>query len=169
MADKQTIRVKMDMTQEIRDLLADLNKMDAESKKELKDKVASISAWTAQGIIQKSYDAPMPRQAAIVAQTVKPNRDRLPNVTIGGSSGRKASGGASAGELVIGNEFGAYPTSENGAFPNGGRRFPYRSAREGRGNAGYWIFPALKEMQPEISRRWWDAATNIFRHWQKYG
>lgn len=169
MADKQTIRVKMDMNQELRDMLNDLKKMDNESQNQLKDEVSAISKWTAQGIIQKSYNAPMPAQAAIVAQTVKANRDRVPNVTIGGARGRKASGGASAGELLVGNEFGAYPTSKNGAFPNGGRRFPYRSEREGRGNAGYWIFPALREMQPEISKRWWNAADKIFRHWQRYG
>lgn len=168
MANKQTIRVKMDMTQDIRDLLSDLNKMDAESKNELKTEVASITSWAVQGIVQKSYDAPMPKQAAIVAQTVRANRDRVPNITIGGSRGR-ASGGATAGELVVGNEFGASPTSSNGAFPNGGRRFPYRSPRKGRGNTGYWIYPALAEMQPEISRRWWNAADKIFRHWQRFG
>jgi hypothetical protein len=169
MADNKTIRVKMDMTDDLRDLLNDLKKMDVESQTKLKDEVSAISKWTAQGIIYKSYNAPMPAQAAIVAQTVKYNRDRVPNVTIGGARGRKASGGASPGELLMGNEFGANPTSTNGRFPNGGRRFPFRSEREGRGNAGYWIFPALREMQPEISRRWWDAADKIFRHWQRFG
>lgn len=168
MAD-QIIRVKMDMTQEIRDLLSDIKKMDKESQKELKDEVASISKWTAQGIIQASYGAPMPDQAAIVAQTVKFNRDRVPNVTIGGSKGRRASGGATAGELVFGNEFGANPTKGAGVFPNGGRKFPYRSAKEGRGNAGYWIYPTLREMQPEITKRWFNAVDKIFRHWQRYG
>lgn len=168
-ADSKTIRVKMDMTQELRNLLTDLKKMDVESQTKLKDDVAGISKWTAQGILYSSYNAPMPAQAAIVAQTIKYNRDRIPNVTIGGSRGRKASGGASAGELLMGNEFGASPTSSNGSFPNGGRRFPYRSAREGRGNAGYWIFPALRRMQPEISQRWWAAADKVFRHWQRFG
>lgn len=169
MADRKTINIKMDMTQDLRDLLADLNKMDDESKNKLKDDVSAISKWTAQGIIQSSYNAPMPAQAAIVAQTVKYNRDRVPNVSIGGGRGRKASGGASAGELLFGNEFGANPGSVNGSFPNGGRRFPYRSQPKGRGNAGYWIFPALREMQPEISQRWWNAADKVFRHWQRFG
>lgn len=167
MSDNKYIHFKMDMTQEVRDLLSDLKKMDKESQTTLKDQVASISKWTAQGMIAKSYSAPMPKQAAIVASTVKARRDRLPYVSIGGSGGTKTSSGATAGELVIGNEFGAYPTSKAGAFPNGGRRFPYRSPREGRGNAGYWIFPALKEMQPEISRRWWKAAEDIFKQWQR--
>ncbi len=168
-ADSKSIRIKMDMTQDLRDMLNDLKKMDQDSQTKLKDDVSAISKWTAQGIIQSSYNAPMPAQAAIVAQTVKYNRDRVPNVTIGGARGRKASGGASAGELLMGNEFGANPGSPNGAFPNGGRRFPYRSDREGRGNAGYWIFPALRQMQPEISRRWWNAADQVFKHWQKFG
>lgn len=169
MADRKTISVKMDMTREVRDLLSDLNKMDGESKTKLKTEVASITMWATQGLIDASYRSPMPAQAAIVAETIRANRDRVPNITIGGSRGRKASGGATAGELVVGNEFGAYPTSKNGAFPNGGRRFPYRTDRKGRGNVGYWIYPTLADMQPTISRRWWDAATNIFRHWQKYG
>jgi hypothetical protein len=59
----------------------------------------SISRWTAQGIVYASYGALMPKQAAIVAQTVRANRDRLPNVTIGGARGR-ASGGANAGQLI---------------------------------------------------------------------
>lgn len=169
MSEKVTIRVKMDMTQEIRDLLSDIKKMDAESQNQLKDEVSAISKWTAQGIIEKSYNAPMPEQAALVAQTVKFNRDRIPNVTIGGSRGRRASGGALPGELLYGNEFGANPSSRNGAFPNGGRRFPYRSPRMGRGNAGYWIYPAMREMQPEITKRWHNAVDRIFRHWQRYG
>lgn len=159
----------MDMTQELRDLLNDLKKMDSESQNELKDQVSLISAWTAQGIIQSSYNAKMPDQAAIIAGTVRYNRDRVPNVTIGGSRGRKASGGANAGELIMGNEFGASPASEAGRFPNGGRRFPFRSERNGRGNLGYWIFPALRQMQPEISQRWWNATDKIFRHWQRFG
>lgn len=159
----------MDMTQELRDLLNDLKKMDSESQNELKDQVSLISAWTATQIKQAAYATPYPNQTEIVADTVRFNRDRVPNVTIGGSRGRKASGGANAGELVMGNEFGAIPTSTNGAFPNGGRRFPYRSAREGRGNAGYWIYPTLRAIQPEVSQRWWNAADKIFRHWQRYG
>jgi hypothetical protein len=41
-----------------------------------------------------------------------------------------------------------------GNFPNGGYKFPARTQSEGRGNRGYWIFPTLKALQPEITRRW---------------
>jgi hypothetical protein len=86
-------------------VLKALSQMDKEAQLQLKDDVHAISKWTAQGIIYSSYGAFMPAQAAIVAQTVRANRDRLPNVTIGGSKGR-ASGGANAGQLLYGNEFG---------------------------------------------------------------
>lgn len=166
MADRKTISVKMDMTQELRDLLADLKKMDKESQTELKDQVASISAWTATQIKQAASMSPFPVQSEKLANTIKFNRDRVPNVTIGGSKGR-FSGGALSGEVLFGNEFGANATGTNGNFPNGGRRFPQRSAREGRGNAGYWIYPTLRAIQPEIAQRWWAAADRIFRHWQR--
>jgi hypothetical protein len=112
--------------------------------------------------------APMPRQTAIVAQTVRANKDRIPNVTIGGSRGR-ASGGANAGILLFGNEFGSDRNTfgSAGNFPNGGYKFPARTPREGRGNRGYWIFPTLKAMQPEITRRWKNAVGEVYENWTR--
>jgi hypothetical protein len=150
-------------------LLKALNKMDDDSKKALKDDVAAISAWTAGGIRMAGYvGAPMPRQTAIVAQTVRANKDRIPNVTIGGSRGR-ASGGANAGILLFGNEFGSDRNAfgSAGNFPNGGYKFPARTPREGRGNRGYWIFPTLKAMQPEITRRWKNAVGEVYENWTR--
>jgi hypothetical protein len=169
MADtRQTIRFQPDL-RDLRGLLKALNKMDDDSKKALKDDVAAISSWTAGGIRMAAYvGAPMPRQTAIVAQTVRANKDRIPNVTIGGSRGR-ASGGANAGILLFGNEFGSDRNvfGSKGNFPNGGRKFPERSPREGRGNKGYWIFPTLKAMQPEITRRWKNAVGEVYENWTR--
>jgi hypothetical protein len=153
----------------LRGLLKALNKMDDDSKKALKDDVAAISSWTAGGIRMAGYvGAPMPRQTAIVAQTVRANKDRIPNVTIGGSRGR-ASGGANAGILLFGNEFGSDRNAfgSAGNFPNGGYKFPARTPREGRGNRGYWIFPTLKAMQPEITRRWKNAVGEVYENWTR--
>lgn len=160
MADKKTIQIKPNAS-DLQGLYAAFKRLDADANGRLKTEVASISAWTQQGLIVSSYNAVMPMQAAVVAQTVKFNRDRIPNVSIGGAKGR-ASGGASAGELVFGNEFGANPTSVNGRFPNGGRRFPYRN-----NNVGNWIFPALKGMQGEITRRWQAAVKGVLNEWSK--
>lgn len=160
MADKKTISIKPDASQ-LQGLYSAFKRLDADANGRLKTEVASISAWTQQGLIMSSYNAVMPMQAAVVAKTVKFNRDRIPNVSIGGARGQ-ASGGAVAGNLVFGNEFGANPGSVNGRFPNGGRRFPFRN-----NNVGNWIFPALKDMQGEITRRWKAAVDGVLNEWSK--
>ncbi|HSG53436.1 MAG TPA: hypothetical protein VLA40_15120, partial [Rheinheimera sp.] len=97
-----------------------------------------------------------PRQAAKVAATVRANRDRIPNVTIGGNRSRY-SGGAVAGMTLFGTEFGA-----RGTFPNGGRRFPFKDYR------GLWIYKALREQQPEITRRWKQAVNKVLDNWGRF-
>ena len=168
MAVRETISIKPD-TRQLANVFEALKKLDADANNKLKDDVASISAWTATGIRQAAFGfSPMPKQAAIVAETVRSGRDRLPTVTIGGSKGR-ASGGANAGQLLFGNEFGGDRNAKGSfsAFPNGGFRFPPRTAREGRGNKGYWIFPTVKAMQPEITRRWMLAVNTVLDKWAK--
>ena len=169
MADtRTTIKIQPDL-RDLRQLLSALNKMDDKSKKALKDDVASISGWTAGAIKMAGYvGSPMPTQTAIVAATVRANKDRIPNVTIGGSRGR-VSGGANAGILLFGNEFGSDRNTfgSAGNFPNGGYKFPARTPREGRGNKGYWIFPTLKALQPEITRRWKAAVGKVYGEWSR--
>lgn len=158
---KDTIRLVFDQ-QDYRGLIYAMNRMDKGAANDLRRDVLGISRWTAQGLIQASYDAPMPAQAAVVARTIRSVWDRFPSISIGGPKGQ-TSGGAQAGNLVIGNEFGG-PTR----FPNGGRRFPYRSPKLGRGNRGYWIFPTLRLMQPEIRRRWVDTVErHVFKEWSR--
>jgi hypothetical protein len=169
MADtRSTIKIQPDL-KDLRGLLKALNKMDDASKKALKEDVASISMWTAGAIKMAGYvGSPMPTQTAIVASTVRGNKDRIPNVTIGGSKGR-ASGGANAGILLFGNEFGSDRNSfgSAGNFPNGGYKFPARTPKEGRGNKGYWIFPTLKALQPEITRRWKKSVGKVYGEWSR--
>jgi hypothetical protein len=166
MAEKQTIKVQMDITPEIRALFKVLNEMDKESKTDLKEKVKGIAGWVAEDIKRAAARAPMTAQAMKVAKTVRANKDRVPSVTIGGSR-VKFSGGAVSGDVLYGSEFGADPTSASGAFPNGGRRFPYRSPQRGQGSQGYWIYPTLRANQPRITREWHEAVDNVLDNWTK--
>lgn len=166
MAEKQTIKVQMDITPEIRALFKVLNEMDKESKTDLKEKVKGIAGWVAEDIKRAAARAPMTAQAMKVAKTVRANKDRVPSVTIGGSR-VKFSGGAVSGDVLYGSEFGADPTSASGAFPNGGRRFPYRSPQRGQGSQGYWIYPTLRANQPRITREWHEAVDNVLDNWKK--
>jgi len=167
MANNTSIKIKPDLS-DYRGLLKAISQMDKDSQTVLKTDVQSISNWTATGMVFAAYSAPMPRQAAIVASTIRANKDRIPNITIGGSKGR-ASGGANAGQLLFGNEFGSDRNLKGsaGSFPNGGYKFPNRTPGQGRGNTGYWIFPTLKAMQPEIRRRWLNAVNNVMDNWAR--
>lgn len=173
--NRTTITVKPDLS-DYRGLLKALSKMDLDSQKALKDDVASISAWTATGIKAAAVHAPFAKQATMVAATVRPARDRVPTVRIGGNKkmpvSRKItvnSPAPNAGQLLFGSEFGGERNAKGSAsaFPNGGYRFPTRSPREGRGNAGYWIFPTLKSMQPEIKKRWFAACNKVMDNWAR--
>jgi len=168
MADTTRITIKPDLG-DYRGLLKAISAMDKDAQMQLKNDVSLISAWTAGAIKTSAYvGARFPAQAAIVAATIRPAKDRVPTIYIGGSKGR-ASGGANAGQLLYGNEFGADTNIKGsaGSFPNGGYKFPQRSPREGKGNAGYWIFPTLKVAQPEIRKRWLDAVNKVMDNWAR--
>jgi hypothetical protein len=140
--------------------------MDNESKNALKEKVKGIAGWVAEDIKRAAATAPMSKQATRVAQTTRANKDRVPSVTIGGSR-VKFSGGAVSGDVLYGSEFGADPTSISGKFPNGGRRFPYRSPDRGQGSQGYWIYPTLRANQPRITKEWHEAVDDVLNNWTK--
>jgi hypothetical protein len=134
--------------------------MDKEAKTELKTQVSAISAWTVPHI-QNSYSMnPYPRQAERALQTARSVSRRDATVLVGGAR-TKFSGGAASGNIIFGSEFGANPTSLNGQFPNGGRRFPMPN------KAGYGIFRTLKTLQPEITRRWKSAVEDVLNNWSK--
>lgn len=161
--ERSTVKIQPD-SRDLRNLYKAFRNMDEGSKKALKDDVTSISAWSATEL-QSSYTMnPYPAQAQKVAATIRANKDRIPNVTIGGSKGR-FSGGAVSGQVLFGSEFGG-----PAPFANGGRRFPERSDAQGRGNVGYGIFKKLKEIQPTLTARWKDAVERqVLKKWADNG
>jgi hypothetical protein len=163
MADKVTVKIQPDQS-DLRGLYKAFRDMDEGAKQSLKDEVTSISAWSATEL-QSSYTMnPYPAQAQKVAATIRANKDRIPNVTIGGNKNR-FSGGAVSGQILFGSEFGG-----PAPFENGGRRFPERSAPQGRGNMGYGIFKKLKEIQPELTRRWkMSVEKHVIKAWDQVG
>ena len=162
-AERSTVKIQPD-SRDLRNLYKAFRQMDEGSKKALKDDVTSISAWSATEL-QSSYTMnPYPAQAQKVAATIRANKDRIPNVTIGGSKGR-FSGGAVSGQVLFASEFGG-----PAPFANGGRRFPERSDSQGRGNVGYGIFKKLKEIQPTLTARWKDAVERqVLKKWADNG
>jgi len=162
-AERSTVKIQPD-SRDLRNLYKAFREMDEGSKKALKDDVTSISAWSATEL-QSSYTMnPYPAQAQKVAATIRANKDKIPNVTIGGNKNR-FSGGAVSGQVLFGSEFGG-----PAPFANGGRRFPERSDSQGRGNVGYGIFKKLKEIQPTLTARWKEAVEQqVIKRWSDNG
>lgn len=176
MSERETITFKAD-PKDLQNLYAAFKRLTDEANNELKTQVTAISAWTATKIQAAASSARyMPAQAERVADTVRPNKDRIPNVTIGGSK-RNFSGGAAVGEVLFGSEFGAEPyltKKKNGSNlgantfgKNKGRRFPPMSPPYNGGNEGYWIFPTLRKEQPAITSAWITAVENVLNNWSK--
>jgi hypothetical protein len=72
-----------------------------------------------------------------------------------GFARQKFSGGATTQQLWGGNEFGS----------NKFKQFPVWSGREGRGSRGWFIYPTLRSIQPEIVKRWEESFSVIVKKW----
>ena len=72
-----------------------------------------------------------------------------------GFASQKFSGGATTQILWPGMEFGS----------NKYKQFPKRTPSKGRGNAGYFIYPTLRKIQPEIIAKWELAFSKILKEW----
>lgn len=70
-----------------------------------------------------------------------------------GFASQKFSGGGSTRDLWAGFEFGS----------NKFKQFPTRTPNRGRGNSGYFIYPTLRQIQPQIIAQWEEAFTKILK------
>ena len=72
-----------------------------------------------------------------------------------GFAAQKFSGGATTQQLWGGYEFGS----------NKFKQFPIWSGKEGRGSRGWFIYPTLREIQPELIAKWENAFDKILKEW----
>ena len=70
-----------------------------------------------------------------------------------GFASQKFSGGGTTQKLWAGMEFGS----------NRFKQFPRRTPSRAKGNAGYFIYPTLRQIQPQLIRQWEDAFDKIVR------
>lgn len=72
-----------------------------------------------------------------------------------GFAGQKFSGGGSTQILWPGLEFGT----------NKFKQFPNYSGRQGRGSRGWFIYPTLRRIQPELIDKWEKSFDRILKEW----
>jgi len=172
MAEKQNIRFQLDDA-EVKQILRAFRRLDKEANTRLKDLSRNIAGDIAVELKNAARGAPFySDQAEEVARTIRVARDRVPSVAVGGSKRFTNRRGqrVPVGLLVTGSEFGSVVPRQRERFrrpkqPRGGLQFPPRSPRQGRGNRGWWLFPRLRRLQPDILRRWLQGAQRVADEW----
>ena len=141
---------------EYKQLLSTFRQMDEIAKKDMKKIASDLAERGARYAKGSASQAPFnPRHARAVADSIKVARsDKAPSFSIGGRQ-RVGSSAFSAGYVIMGNEFGS----------NRLKQFPKRSPRKGRGNRGWWLFPAMSRFQPTIAKEWLSGYEKIRDAW----
>lgn len=129
--------------------------------KEVQDEIRDSNYREAQiltGALKRAAVASPTPQAKLLVSAIKPKRDRVVKVEIGGSkqvgekyrsrkTGKRR--GTSAGALVFGSEFG----STGKPVDEAGREMGLRFVANHNEN-GYWISPVFNKHAKEILERW---------------
>jgi len=137
---------------ELQSVVRAFKAMDDEAVKQAKDLSAQLATVAGDAIKSKARTRSKAGEGSRrVAEGLRVSKSsKIGEISIGFAS-QKFSGGGSTLRLYPGLEFGS------NRFP----QFPSASPRKGRGSAGYFIYPALREVQPELIRKWEDGFSKI--------
>ena len=139
---------------ELRAITRSFKAMDDEAISQAKEKSSALAEF----VLDKTRSAARstkssPKAASRIADGAKVSKSSKIGEISYGYAAQKFSGGATTQQLWGGNEFGS----------NKFRQFPVWSGREGRGSRGWWIYPTLRSIQPEILKRWETGFSDIVK------
>ncbi len=130
--------------------------MDDEAIDEAKKTSSALAQFAADRIKVTAYGRQVSGEGVRrVAEGVRISKSSKIGEFSYGYASQRFSGGATTKELWPGLEFGS----------NRYRQFPRRTPSKGRGNAGYFIYPTLRQIQPELIQKWEEAFSRILRKW----
>jgi hypothetical protein len=141
---------------ELRSIITAFKAMDDEAVDAAKRESSALAEFAANEI--KAYGITRNFGQAVVNRIttgVKISKSSKVGEFSYGFASQRFSGGGSTKDLWAGYEFGS----------NRYRQFPRRTPSKGRGNAGYFIYPTLRKIQPELVRKWQEAFSKILRKW----
>jgi hypothetical protein len=141
---------------DLRDVLKAFKLMDAQATEEARTQSAALAYFASEEIKAtartrtKSADA-----VQRVAEGVSISKSSKIGEFSYGFARQKFSGGATTQTLWGGLEFGS----------NKFKQFPSYSGRQGRGSRGWFIYPTLRRIQPELVNKWEVAFDRILKEW----
>jgi hypothetical protein len=146
--------IALDRTQ-LRNVFKALKNMDDEATAEAKRQSGALAEYARAEVIQKARSLQSSKVASRIADGSRVKKSsRIGEITYGFAA-QKFSGGATTKSIWGGSEFGS----------NTYKQFPVWSGREGRGSKGWFIYPTLRRIQPEIVARWTESFSKILKEW----
>jgi len=141
---------------DLRDLYKAFKLMDETATDEARRQSAALAYFATEEIKQAARGR---TKAGAVAQRVADGASISKSSKIGefsyGFARQKFSGGATTQTLWGGVEFGS----------NKFKQFPTYSGRQGRGSRGWFIYPTLRKIQPELIKKWEETFSRIIKEW----
>jgi hypothetical protein len=138
---------------ELRAIVRSFKAMDEEATNQAKQATSELATWV-QGKIQAAAASRTRNlQDNRVADGSKVSKSSKIGEISFGYAGQKLSGGATTQQIWGGAEFGS----------NRYRQFPVWSGREGRGSRGWFIYPTLRSVQPDIVKKWEESFSKIVK------
>ena len=141
---------------ELRSIVKAFKAMDDEAVDQAKQASNALATFAADKIKATAYGRTVASAAVRrVAEGVRVSKSSKIGEFSYGFAGQRFSGGGTTQILWPGLEFGS----------NRFKQFPRRTPNRGRGNSGYFIYPTLRQIQPELVRQWEDAFSKILKKW----
>ena len=142
--------------QEISSILKAFKAMDTEATKVAQEEGYNLSKWVAGEVKKAGYTRTKNSQAVrrIVDGGSVSKTSKVGQISYGFAR-QKFSGGGTTRQLWPGFEFGS----------NKYKQFPSYSGRFGRGSRGWFIYPTLRALQPELIRKWEAKFNEILQKW----
>jgi len=139
---------------ELRAILKSFKAMDEEATDQAKEVTSELAEFVKQKVIATASQRNN-RASKIIAEGASVRKSSKIGEIGYGFARQKLSGGGTTQQLWGGYEFGS----------NRYKQFPVWSGREGRGSRGWFIYPTLRSVQPEIVKKWEQAFSTIVKEY----
>ncbi len=146
--------VALDQTQ-LRAVFKALKNLDEAAQDEAKRQSGNLADYARGEVIQTANGLQSRAVAGRIASGAKVKKSSKIGEVTYGFAAQRFSGGATTRDIWGGSEFGS----------NKFKQFPVWSGRQGRGSRGWFIYPTLRKIQPEILERWTAAFSKILKEW----
>ncbi len=143
---------------ELRQLAKAFSLMGDEAVEQARSTSNALASYAVGEIKQAGYQRRVSGKAVrrVVDGAKVSNTSKTGRISFGFAS-QRFSGGATTQQLWGGLEFGD-PTGK-------WKQFPAYSGRYGVGSRGWFIYPTLRKIQPELTKRWIDAMDKVVKKW----